>query len=198
MTHFSDSEKSFYAWIPKNFDPSRFMEEFVAKGMTECFFSVSLSRANIFFKAPFKGYDDGGLRFDLPEKVFKVQRRKDMRFPIQDGHVLRIQIPDPLIPENMLSKKVHDISASGLAFLVPEEEVPLFQIGTLLKGVTFSIQSRKITVDAEVRHLREMPKNSVKSGFKVGIQFKNILPPDSHCIASYVFEESRKFFTKFI
>src|SRR3954465_1911094 len=82
LTIVNEIEKVMYAWAPKGFDPPKFMDQLAQLGSDECFFSVSLSRANIFFKARYKGFENGGLKFVMPVQLYKVQRRKDMRFNI--------------------------------------------------------------------------------------------------------------------
>ena len=202
MAVYSDAAKCFYCWIPKDFDAKQFMshmsETRKKTGEEECFFSVSLLRANIFFKAKFLGLDSAGLQFKIPSKVYKVQRRKDLRFPVPDGLIIRVEFDDPLDPGNRLTKKIIDISASGLAFLVSEEEAPVYPQGLTLKNVSFTIRNRKITVNAEIRHSRKLRPEGRLKGNAIGILFKEIRPGDSQHVAGFVFEESRKYFSRFI
>lgn len=200
-THFatiSEEEGVIYMWVPPAFDPKTFSQHLAELGTTECYFSVSLSRANVFFRAVFTGFDSGGMKFKLPEKVFKVQRRKDFRLPIIDGFVMKVEFQDPLFPEARLTKKVIDISAGGLAFVADTSEEPMYHAGLVLKKMTFTVDRRKIEVDAEVRHKREQPQGARIPGFKVGVIFVNLKPADADHIAKYVLQESRKYFTKFI
>jgi hypothetical protein len=45
----------------------------------------------------------------------------------------------------------------------------------------------------------EMPIHNGRSpGHKVGIQFEGLLPGESQHIASFIFEESRKYYSKYI
>ncbi len=198
LSVYSDSGKYFYCWAPKEFDPGLFNDELKQSGERDCYFSISLMRANIFFRAKYLGFDHAGLQFGLPEKVFKVQRRKDLRFPIPDGHVLKVDFSDPLTPGKPITKKCMDISASGMAFLVEEEEAPLFPVGLMLENMTFNVRGRDITVVAEIRNTRPTRADSRKKGVVVGVVFKNMRAADSQHIAAYVFEESRKYFSRFI
>lgn len=195
---YSDSGKCFYCWAPKEFDPRQFSDELKESGETDCYFSISLMRANIFFKAKYLGFDHAGLQFGLPEKVFKVQRRKDLRFPIPDGHVLKIDFSDPLSPDKLINKKCVDLSASGMAFLIEEEEVPLYPVGLMLENMTFTVRNRQISTAAEIRNTRPTRAEARKKGIVVGVVFKNLKAADNQHIAAYVFEESRKYFSKFI
>jgi hypothetical protein len=190
----SDVDRLIYAWVPQDFDMPQFMDELAQKKETDCFFSVSLSRANIFFKTRFKNYDPAGLKFALPTTIYKVQRRKDARFQIPDSYVVPLEFEDPLAGGKNQKRKIADISASGLSFTVEEKEAPVFQEGLVLKKLKFSIRSRMVSVEAEIRNRRQItPALS-----RVGVVFKNISESDRNHIAAYVFEENRKFFSRFL
>jgi hypothetical protein len=195
---FDELDKIIYAWIPKTLDPMKFMDDLAKIGSAECFFSVSLNRANIFFKSNYLGHDRGGLRFRPPDMIYKVQRRKDLRFTIPDTISLKVEVLDPLYPEARFTKRVLDISASGLAFITAPEYAPMFQVGLTIGEISFTIRGRKIQVPAEVRHTKVMPEGSRYPGVKVGVLFKGIGAGDSQWIASYVFEESRKYLSRFL
>lgn len=202
LSVYSEAGNCFYCWVPKGFDPKKFMHELAEikskGGDTECFFSISLQRANVFFKTRFLGFDHAGLQFKIPDKVFKVQRRRDLRFPIPDGLSLKVEFDDPLSPDVRSTRKVIDLSASGMAFQVNEDEIPMYPSGFTLQNLSFSVRSKKITVAAEIRHTRKLGSDSRLKGAMVGILFKDIRPGDSQHIAGYVFEESRKYFSRFI
>jgi hypothetical protein len=198
LTLLSEVDKALYAWIPKDVNPAKFMDEVARTGTEDCFFSVSLQRASIFFKARFKGYDEGGLKFALPTQLYKVQRRKDLRFTVPEGHLLKVDFEDPLFPGTMASRRILDLSASGLAFLAGPDEAPQFATGLILKKVTVTVRGRPILTEAEVKHARPLPDLSPLKGSKVGILFKGMRAADVQHLASYVFEESRKFLSRFM
>lgn len=199
LTLFSETDKILYAWVPKDLDPKKFMDDLAKAGSSECFFSLSLSRANIFFKTPYLGTDSGGLRFRAPEKLYKVQRRKDMRYTIPDTHVLKLSYQDPIFPETQLTKRVIDISASGLAILVANEEESFYHPGMVIQNLSLTLKSREVPIgSAEIRHMRALPASRLLEGVKIGLQFRDIKPAEAQWIASYVFEESRKMFSRFM
>lgn len=197
LTVFSQVDRVIYAWLPKDFDFKKFQETLAKDKTNECFFSISLPAANLFFKAKFLGHDTAGLKFTIPDKMFKVQRRKNVRFQIPEGHVLRVEFPDPLLKEIQHRKRILDISAGGISFLAGEEEAPVYQTGVIIKGARITVRLKQVTFDAEVRHTKPLETFKEK-GIRVGVSFKNILPADSELVASYVFEESRKYFARFL
>lgn len=185
-----DERSEFVAWLPKEFD--------IKDLRTDCFFSVSLARANIFFKAPFVGTDETGLVFRYPQEIFRVQRRSDLRFVIPEGHVLRASFEDPLFPEKEMTRKVIDISAGGMGLLLEEGDSSVLLPELEVKKLRFALKSKPIQCDAEIRYVRPLPPTEREVGMKAGIKFTGLKPADAAYIASYVFEESRKYYLKFL
>jgi hypothetical protein len=195
LTVVSETDAVFYVWVPKEMDANRFVDDMAAKGLKECSFSVSLLSANIFFKARLNSVDAGGIRFRFPEQIFKVQRRHDLRFPIPDGHILKVEFPDPVLDNRLLTQKVLDISAGGVGILVSDELLPNFQVGLVLKGLSFALRGRTIVCDAEIRHVKKIPPGGRHAGHKIGLRFIKLTAADEQHVASYVFDESRKYYS---
>jgi len=195
---FSEATHTFYCWAPKSLDTQAFFAAVSQSPLRECYFSVSLVRANIFFRSEFLDLDTGGLQFRIPNKVFKVQRRNDVRLPILENFAMKVSFKDPLFPLQEMNKKVLDISAGGLAFMITEDESAIFPKGLILKDVTFMIGNRKLTTRAEISNVRELRDDRNKGYHAVGIHFLDLRPGDAQYIAGYVFEESRKYFMRFI
>jgi hypothetical protein len=198
LSVFSEATEGFYCWAPKDFDSKRFIADVYASSNGECFFSVSLFRANIFFRAAFVALDSAGLLFKFPTKVFKVQRRNDVRLPLLDFVALKVHFQDPLFPEKEAIRKVLDISASGMAFLITEEDASIFPPGLILNDFLFRVANRSFKTRAEISNCRKMRDEKHKGYFAVGVKFLDLRPGDIQYIAGWVFEESRKYFTRFI
>jgi c-di-GMP-binding flagellar brake protein YcgR len=85
-----------------------------------------------------------------------------------------------------------------MSLLTGLEDQALFTAGLSLSDFTFAIKGRKITCDAEIRHVRKLPEDAAQSGLRIGLLFQKLRPGDQQHIASYVFEETRKYFSKYI
>ncbi len=194
----SESDHSLYFVTPKGLDPREFMDQLAKDGSQDCFFSLSLVRANIFFRSRFIGFQKATLQFRFPEKLFKVQRRTDIRFVIPNGYVVKVEFPDPLFPERKAQVKANDVSAGGFSFIVPADDANSYAPGLILQPISITLKNFSLTLEGEVRHTTVMPLGSKTPGVKVGIQFRNIRPGDSQRIANYVFEESRRHYSKFL
>jgi hypothetical protein len=203
LSLYSDVDRAIFVRLPKEFDLRKFETALAGLGVQDCFFSVSLVSANIFFKSKYRGHEGEEIGFDLPSAVYKVQRRQDLRFTIPDGYLLKATFSDPALPDETVTVRVLDLSAGGLAFLVTAEQAAWFQSGTTLSQISFSLNKKKIVADGEVRHTGELPEikrrpyPTRKETWRVGVQFRNLKQADQQTIAAYVFEESRKYFTRF-
>lgn len=191
-----ESEKELFAWNPPDFNPHEFMDTMAQNKVEDCYFSANLNRATIFFKAKFKHPDAAGLCFHLPEKVFKVQRRQFLRFPIPELYKMLIEIEDPIDPSKTLSKQILDISAGGVALIVSHAESPEYQVGAKIEFIRLKVHQTQIDCKGEVRHLSKIEQGPHKGKYRVGVAFVDIKPQFSDTIAKYVFDESRKYFSR--
>jgi hypothetical protein len=190
----SEVDQVLYIWTPNDFNLEGFRQELLTNGNPHCFFSLSLARANIFFKAEFLTADAGGMKFKIPGKIYKVQRRKNLRFQIPKDYTLSIEFADPLFEGQSLKKKVIDLSAGGLSFQTDTHDSALFQEGLVLKGIRFKIRNHSFEVSGEVRHARPLSSTLLK----VGIFFRGMPASETEKIETYVSEESRRFFSRFL
>ncbi len=198
LTLYSETDQVIYTWTPKGFDPEKLLVDLHKMDAFECYFSVSLPQANVFFKCKLKGHDKGGMKFSIPEKLFKVQRRQDVRYTIPDTHVMKINFQDPIFPESILTKKVIDLSAGGIAFHATEVEKSMLHVNLVLKDMNITIHTKELKFEGEIRHVQPISEDDPKKGIKVGIMFQKIKPQDTQTIAQYVFEETRKYYSKFM
>ena len=191
----SPEEEIITVLCPEDQDPKRVSAILNTSGPLS-YFTIGLDRASIFFNTNFAHFENDSLYFNYPEKVFKVQRRKDMRFPLPENMSSSVQYRNPLIPHQILKHPVVDISAGGLSLAIPLTDVGVFKAGGKLEQLTFVVNSRKILCSAIIRHVGDQKKGARYPGKKIGIEFQGIRPADADAIHSFVFEESRKYFTK--
>lgn len=191
----------FRAALPPNFDAAAFQaslaqEESGPRSAPDCFFSVSLPSANLFFKARYMETDPKGLRFEAPKALFKVQRRNDVRLTFPAGTALPAAFDHPSLPKQRIHVKLIDLSAAGLSFGVKPQEEPLYSKGLMLTNLTFRIGTREFKLQAEVKHIRATGSAAPEARvIRIGVKFSEIRAGDSQAIAAYVFQETRKFFS---
>ena len=114
---------------------------------------------------------------------------------------MKVEFKDPLFPEKTTIKKVIDLSATGMAFYVTDEDSALFPTGLTLNDFSFTVSNKKFICRAEcsnVRKLRSQTGELLAAGHAVGVRFLDLRPGDHQHIAGFVFEASRKYFSKLL
>jgi c-di-GMP-binding flagellar brake protein YcgR len=196
----SQTEKMIYTTIPISNDSSTLYANLTAAG-ERCFLNMKIERASLFFNAKLHSHSFANLQFTLPEKLFKVQRRLNQRFKILQGYVLRVSFRDPITPTLEHRPKIFDISSGGLSFLVDTDAASPFPKGQILKNLTFTIRTYELHLEGEVVHFQPIIEDLQRSNvskIKVGVRFRNISEADLAIIEEYVFDENRKFFSRFM
>ncbi len=183
---------------PPNFDLKKFEKDLTKLGAKRCYFSLLLSSAMILFSTDYQGIEGEGLAFAYPEKIYKVQRRQDLRF-LAAGRTFSMEMEHPEDHARKIETKLFDLSASGLSFLVPYSDETPFKKGVTVRNISFGIRGKNILVDARVSYTQEYkPAPTSKHRIKVGVEFLGISTGDSSALAAFVFEETRKIFSKFV
>jgi hypothetical protein len=181
--------------LPPGYDSAPLVESAKKNKDPQLFLNVALTRANIFFKTIYAEYKPDLFILRNPDKIFKVQRRKDMRFRIRDGYIVKVDFKDPTNSSATMTHKMFDISAGGCSFIVEADDLPIFVEKLVLRRFSFTLSGRKIEVDVEIKNNR--PNN--KAGYhNVGVAFINMRAAEAQHIAKYVFDENLKYLSKFL
>ena len=187
-----------FTWIPKDFDVAKFKSELDKKNDHECYFSMSLVSANIFFKTQFLSADRDKMIFNKPTQIFKVQRRADYRLPIPEGFHVMVSFFDPANPDHRTQKKILDISGGGIAVQIAPDELSIYKLGIILKGLEFRVKNRLMKTNAEVRYSKAPQAGQKNKHPRIGLKFTDLPLADAQFIRAYVLEESRKHFSRFM
>jgi hypothetical protein len=196
----SQAEKMIYTTALTATDSKKMYADLKAADES-CFLNVKLERATIFFTSKLESNSFSNLQFTLPKKIFKVQRRQQQRFKILQGYVLRVSFLGPIDPLKELKQKIYDVSSGGLSFLVENSETAVFQPGSVLKNMTFTIRNIEFKLAGEIIHCKPVIENALgqnQNKTKVGIKFVEIDSKSAGIIDEYVFEENRKFYSRFM
>jgi hypothetical protein len=184
------ADRSFFVTLPKKFKLDGFLNDHRRGSFQECLFNVGLVSAHVFFKAKFIKVDDGGLKFYVPEAIYKVQRRKSLRYCFPTKERLMLEIGDRKRP-------LLDVSAGGLCFFATDQEAKFYTAGSVINGCSFKLGDRMIKFDAEIRHAVQTCQLDEKTiGKRVGVQFRKLSAADDQYLAWFVLEETRKLLSK--
>lgn len=177
------------------YEPKVFEQHLAVIGTNDCFFSISAMRANIFFKTPYLGFSNHGIRFRAPENLFKVQRRKDLRLKIPSTLEMR------LFP---MKRRIIDLSASGLSIAIAENEKTLFVRGSKLTDLQFALGGETLNCNLEVMYVRPLDKPGLviphlgNEVAQVGLRFVDTPQTVTQAVAKYVFNETRRMFARLL
>lgn len=159
---------------------------------------VALQKAYLFFKTHLKKQTHNELVFELPQKLFQVQRREGIRLQISDLKQLWVEFKHPSVDYKKLKGKIIDLNEKGMGFMLYEEEaMSEFNLGTQLENFRFTLKGHPISALAEIRNTRRVSSPGKQDGIRVGVLFKNLSFHDTQRIAVYVLEESGKAFSNF-
>lgn len=93
------------------------------------------------------------LRVRMPESVVRLQRREFFRVATPVAKPLMCAVPDPKDPRDTLSLRLIDLSAGGLAVLLPAGHAP-WALGTELEGCSLELpEAGRVVFNASVRSI---------------------------------------------
>ena len=189
LTAFDQRSKIIHVSSKNNDESENFSLALKQQASAETFLCVSHPAANLFFTTSYIGRDTNRFQFDVPTKLFKVQRRTNERFRIPKAQSLKVEFRDPTAPEQFLRQKIFDISVGGLSFIIKEEHIPKYPKGLLFQ-CSFTLGLQKIEAEAQVLYTKPLSPNKSKSEIKVGVLFKRISESEKNVstILSFVTE----------
>jgi len=128
-------------------------------------------------KAPVERVKNGEIFFGEPLRIFKLQRRKDVRWTIGWAYeiLLNVAVPREHQGPFLLNRfRLINLSRSGLSFLVESKsQADLIVAGMMLRSLMFAVQGRSFRFDGVVRSKREYknPKYGTVEGYAIGVEF---------------------------
>ncbi len=156
---------------------------------------ISLPQANLLMQASLDEKTPQGLIFNLPAKIIRLQRRKHSRYKIPAGYVLRAGFTNEAAGKESIQKRLFDISASGMSFLIHREERNLYLKDQVLLKIAFMIRSLTIYARGVIRYTRDIPDTQE---CKVGVEFLDIHENQIQTIEDYVLQENSKNYTRYL
>jgi len=137
--------------------------------------------------------------FPTPARLFKIQRRKDVRFQIPAAYEFTVELdsPDGTVRKrsSRVRKRIVDLSESGLSFFIlSPREAALFRRGMFLHRCVIRLQSRRIETSLKIRNHLPFDRGKAGAGHKIGTEFEDILPEDRDYVAQFVYSHAAHLF----
>lgn len=164
-------------------------------------FNLNLPRASFFFKTNYQESRSEplpALWFQMPLEVFKVQRRKNVRLQIPENLSLWATFSMDRLPTVSFKRRLLDLSATGCSFLIDwDQGGQYYSPGERLQHFSFQIQGKIFRCEAEVKHAERLSPTPPARG-RVGVAFLKLSEADQHAINLFVFQEMRRYYSKFV
>ncbi len=164
------------------------LNDLIQQKDTNVFFSLGLKRSQVLFKTTSNEISNFISSFQIPEKMYQVQRRYQFRLTARpEDRAFGSFIHDGKIYNNV---EIYNISATGLAFFINEEHVPTLMPDRTLDKLVITYGGQNYDLGrAKIRHISS---RRFIDDFKVfcGIQFKSIAPKTAQTLNFLVIKES--------
>ena len=135
------------------------------------------------------------ITFDLPQKVYRLQRRKSVRYVVPAGYDMLIEMPSFEHPSLRIKRKLLDLSEHGLAFLViSRDEGALYRKNSILKNCKLRIRNHEITLSLKVMNRIEHDRGKRGGGTKIGAEISSISADDLDLLTHFVYSQLAQMF----
>ena len=160
--------------------------------------------ANLFLKMSLVRAQNMFLVFKVPNSLYKLQRRANLRIPFASNNAPKLVLLDPEKAKDLKAKlkktdfmefRVLDISPGGIAFQASLSEASRFATGNSIDDLRFKLRNIDILARGIIRHSSAAIGDYNKPVLVVGLQFISLHTHYETHIAQFVMEESRRMFT---
>ncbi len=197
--------KKIHLQFPVTVNEVELLRNIQTQGTNDIFGSMRIGAENFFFKTQLTDVRTSMLIMNVPDSVYRLQRRMHLRIPFPRKLAPKLFMPDPTKPfqediilkeEQMLFFRVLDVSVGGLSIAVALTQRNLFSSNQILKQLLFKIRGREILTNGEVRYIMDTQSDQGKSMAKIGIKFIALKPAYEKVIVQFVLDESRALFSR--
>jgi hypothetical protein len=170
--------------------PGNSFNEAIGKSATKnCLLLIFVGRYLLGLMTEFEKSDSGSISFSFPKKIFKIQRRKNIRYNIPAGYDIFIDC-ESLETHLRVKRKLLDLSEGGVAFLLePSENPDTYKTGAVMRDciLTLRNQTLKLSVRVANQILVDLPKAG--TGHKLGLEFIKISEENRNFLAAFIYSQ---------
>ena len=173
----------------------RYFNSAAAGGESYLFGTVQIVKTIFFLKMVVDTREDRTIKLYKPLRIFKLQRRANMRIKLSFVKQHTLNVDDPQSPNHVLVYRMLDVSIGGTAVAAKLEEKERFKAGVKLKTIQFMVEGKLVSCDGIVKHAVDAKDESGAAILKVGIEFTNINSTNRSLIHEWVTQETRNIFS---
>lgn len=124
---------------------------------------------------------------DLPQEMYRFQRRDSFRVQPMDTGAPRAALSHPQVPERSLRLRILDVSMGGIAVFLPEDAAPQtdFAVGTVLGPVQLQLdRSTQFEARLRVQHVTDFSFET--KGVQLGCAFESLSASANGILQRYI------------
>lgn len=208
FAEFTPNTKRISLTRPQEVPVALFLDAIKKQQSDDVLGSFQLQATNFFFKTRYLAMPrEDWIQLEAPTMIYKLQRRSTLRIPFRraDAPKMTLFSPDkefspnkPIRPEDLLTVRVLDVSAGGVAIAVPIEHKGAFKRGARVVDMRFKVKGLEIATNGKITHVAETTNDQGKPMLKIGIQFAGLKVHHEKHLVKFALEESRRLFTGLI
>jgi hypothetical protein len=159
------------------------------KPSPSCHVLIKLGPLHIGFLSHFVGPWERGFKLSTPSKMFQLEQRKYRRLQIPSGQPIDVFLRVPDVEKVIERRKLLDISAGGLSFVVSEDELNRYVPKLNIPSIELAIRGMDIKAKGAVANVTDYKDRLRGRGTKVGIEFFDLDEGSFTLITSFVAEQ---------
>lgn len=137
------------------------------------------------------------LSFGLPDRLFRIHRRKDERYELPRGVEILVKLPNAVRPSLLVTRRLHDISAGGLSVELGPTEARAYAKGLFLARIQLRIAGRDLVLAGQIQGKGPIAVGkNLRPGVKLGIAFRKLADADREFIRAYVLEHMIQYLSR--
>jgi hypothetical protein len=161
--------------------PATAFHEAMAKSKTKnCLLLIFVGRYLLGVMTEFEKSDARSISFTFPKKIFKIQRRKNVRYSVPAGYDIFIDC-ESLETHERVKRKVLDISEGGIAFsLEPTENLEAYKTGVVMRDCVLTLRNQPLKLSLRVANQMD---------HKLGMEFIKISEENRNFLAAFIYSQ---------
>lgn len=160
--------------------------------------NFSLRRCRVFFRSERFEIKEKEISIHVPDVVYEVQRRAQLRLKIDPDKKLFVQITQTAFAGPANGYQIYDISSGGVCLLVDGTQLDLWKTGkSQIQQMRFDIAERQIEIQ-QLRLVHSRPVPGQSNTFFVSFEFKAISNRDRCFINMFVYRESTEYVARIL
>jgi hypothetical protein len=170
--------------------PGNAFNQAIGKSPTKnCLLLIFVGRYLLGLMTEYEKSSDSSISFAFPKKIFKIQRRKYIRYNIPAGYDIFIEC-ESLETHQRVKRKILDLSEGGIAFLLePSENPEIYKTGAVMRDCTLILRNQTLKLSLRVANQISVELPKLGASQKLGLEFIKISEENRNFLAAFIYSQ---------